>query len=56
MAKTFTGKRNPNSNASPAKLEKQGKCPDCADRGLWTSFGTPGKWRSVRCPRCGHGG
>jgi endonuclease YncB( thermonuclease family) len=50
--KTFSGK-NPNSNASGAKLEKQGKC---ADRGLWTSFGTPGKWRSVRCPRCGVGG
>ena len=38
------------------KQAEEGKCPDCADRGLWTSFGTPGEWRSVKCPRCGGGG
>lgn len=53
--KKFDGK-NPNSNTSPDKLRKQGKCADCGGRGLWTSFGTPGKYRSVKCPACGVGG
>lgn len=53
--KTATGK-SPVSKQGFTAAAKAGKCPDCADRGGWTSFGTPGVWRSVKCSGCGKGG